>query len=88
VSQCGQNLIHPASYVAPTPFYYLIELHRNAQELALCPREWMPWNYRETLERAVNLPDFAQSYDECHMAGKHSLCPLRESGIQEYPKGY
>jgi hypothetical protein len=30
---------------------YLIELQRHAQDLAVRPAEWMPWNYRETLER-------------------------------------
>ena len=29
----------------------------GAQELAARPTEWMPWNYRETLARTVNLPD-------------------------------
>jgi transposase len=33
-------------------FDYLAELQRHAQELAASPAEWMPWNYRETLERA------------------------------------
>ena len=32
-------------------FDYLTELQRHAQDLAATPVEWMPWNYRETLER-------------------------------------
>jgi hypothetical protein len=31
---------------------YLTELQRHAQEVATKPVAWMPWNYRETLERA------------------------------------
>jgi hypothetical protein len=28
-------------------------LQRHAQEVETKPAEWMPWNYRETLERIV-----------------------------------
>jgi hypothetical protein len=38
-------------------FDYLIELQRHAQDLAARPTGLMPWNYRETLARTVNLPD-------------------------------
>jgi transposase len=33
-------------------FDYLTQLQRYARELAAHPAEWMPWNYRQTLERA------------------------------------
>jgi hypothetical protein len=33
-------------------FDYLAELKRHSRELAATPAEWMPWNYRETLQRA------------------------------------
>ena len=32
-------------------FDYLTELQRHALEPAAEPAEWMPWNYRETLQR-------------------------------------
>ena len=35
------------------------ELQRHAQELATKPAQWMPWSYRETLERIVPLSDSA-----------------------------
>jgi hypothetical protein len=35
-------------------FDYLIELQRHAQKLAAKPAEWMPWNYRETLEQIAS----------------------------------
>ncbi len=38
-SLCGAN-----------PFDYLTELERHAGELSTNPQNWMPWNYRETLE--------------------------------------
>jgi hypothetical protein len=34
-------------------FDYLTELQRHAQELAAHPPDWMPWNYRATLDRAL-----------------------------------
>ena len=30
------------------------ELQRHTQKLATNPGEWMPWNYRETLEPIVS----------------------------------
>ena len=31
----------------------------RAEEVETKPAEWMPWNYRDTLERTVPLPDSA-----------------------------
>jgi hypothetical protein len=36
------------------------EFQRHTRELAACPTEWMPWNYRETLARNVQLLDSAE----------------------------
>jgi hypothetical protein len=33
--------------------FTLTELQRHAAELAQNPAEWMPWNYRATLEATV-----------------------------------
>ncbi len=46
------TLIHTAKLAGANSFDYLIKLQRHARELAANPVEWMPWNYRETLERA------------------------------------
>jgi hypothetical protein len=35
------------------PFDYLTELQRYAEGLVSKPADWMPWNYRNTLERGV-----------------------------------
>ena len=51
------SLIHTCQLCGANSFDYLIELQRHPQELAARPAEWMPWNYRETLARTVNLPD-------------------------------
>ncbi len=45
-------LIHTCQLCGANSFDYLTELQRHAQELAAIPAEWMPWNYRQTLERA------------------------------------
>jgi len=45
------TLIHTAELNGANPFDYLTELQRNANAVAENPGEWMPWNYRETMER-------------------------------------
>jgi transposase len=54
-SQVGDlfmSLIHTCQLCDANSFDYLIEMQRHAQQLAVNPAEWMPWNYRETLARA------------------------------------
>ena len=46
-------LIHTCQLCGANSFDYLIELQRHARELAACPAEWMPWNYRDTLARTA-----------------------------------
>jgi hypothetical protein len=53
VGDLFMSLIHTSELNGANPFDYLIELQRHAQELAKNPSEWMPWNYRNTLERGV-----------------------------------
>jgi len=53
------SLIHTCQLCGANSFDYLTVLQRHAQELATRPTEWMPWNYRETLERIVSLSDSA-----------------------------
>jgi transposase len=47
------SLIHTCQLCGANSFDYLTELQRHARELATYPADWMPWNYRETLARAV-----------------------------------
>jgi transposase len=51
VGDLFMSLIHTCELNGANPFHYLTELQRHAEELAANPAEWMPWNYRETLER-------------------------------------
>jgi transposase len=57
VGDLFMSLIHTCQLCGANSFDYLVELQRHARELAACPAEWMPWNYRETLARTVNHPD-------------------------------
>jgi transposase len=51
VGDLFMSLIHTCQLCTVNSLDYLIELQRHAQDLAVRPAEWMPWNYRETLER-------------------------------------
>ena len=44
------SLIYTCELCGANPFDYLTELQRHAEELASAPQNWMPWNYRETLD--------------------------------------
>jgi transposase len=59
VGDLFMSLIHTCQLCDANSFDYLTELQRHAQEVATNPTEWMPWNYRETLERTVSLSDSA-----------------------------
>jgi hypothetical protein len=52
VGDLFMSLIHTAELCGTNSFDYLTELQRHARELAAHPADWMPWNYRQTLERA------------------------------------
>jgi transposase len=52
VGDLFMSLIHTCQLCGANSFDYLTELQRHARELAANPAEWMPWNYRLTLDRA------------------------------------
>jgi hypothetical protein len=45
------SLIHSCELCGANPFDYLTELQRHMAELKSKPSDWMPWNYRDTLQR-------------------------------------
>jgi hypothetical protein len=51
VGDLFMSLIHTCELNGANPFEYLTELLRHSAELLAHPAEWMPWNYRQTLER-------------------------------------
>ena len=48
VGDLFMSLIHTGQLSDVDPFDYLTQLLRHATALAHNPRDWMPWNYRET----------------------------------------
>ena len=52
VGDLYMSLIHTCELNEANPFDYLIELQKHAEELAQHPADWMPWNYRQTLQPA------------------------------------
>jgi transposase len=53
VGDLYMSLIHTCELNDVNPFDYLTELQRYAEELGAKPADWMPWNYRNTLERGL-----------------------------------
>jgi transposase len=43
------SLIHTCELSGVDPFDYLTQLQRHAEDLSCNPKDWMPWNYRETM---------------------------------------
>lgn len=50
VGDLYMSLIHTAELCRVNPFDYVTELQRHAADLKRNPRDWMPWNYRQTME--------------------------------------
>ncbi len=50
VGDLFMSLIHTCEFSGANPFDYLTELERHAGEAASHPGDWMPWNYRQTLD--------------------------------------
>jgi hypothetical protein len=53
VGDLFMSLIHTCELGGANSFHYLTELQRHAPEVAANPSQWMPWNYREMLERSA-----------------------------------
>lgn len=57
VGDLFMSLIHTAELCGANPFDYLTQLQRHADELDQHPQDWMPWNYRATMDRASPATD-------------------------------
>jgi transposase len=51
VGDLFMSLIHTCELNGVNPLDYLTQLLRHAEELAAHPADWMPWNYRDTLQK-------------------------------------
>jgi hypothetical protein len=56
VGDLFMSVIHTCELNGVNPFDYLTELHKPTNELSLHAGDWMPWNYRDTLQRHAGLP--------------------------------
>lgn len=50
VGDIFMSLIHTCELNGVNSFEYLVQLQRHAADVAASPAEWMPWNYRESME--------------------------------------
>ena len=53
VGDLFMSLIHTCELNGVNPFDYLTELNKHADELSPQPADWMPWTYRNTLDKQV-----------------------------------
>jgi len=82
VGDIFMSLIHTAELCEADAFDYLTKLDRHAKDVAANPRDWMPWNYHETLEgmRHGQTPsEESRSEDGC--------CPTPAHGIGKADEG-
>ena len=58
VSDVCMSLIYTCQRCGADPFHYLTALQTHAAALTATPQDWLPWNYRDTLQRgaALDLP--------------------------------
>jgi hypothetical protein len=50
VGDMYMSLIYTCQLCGANPFDYLTELQRHAPQVAADPQNWMPWNYRQTID--------------------------------------
>jgi hypothetical protein len=56
VGDLFMSLIHTCELNQINPFEYLTALQKHANKLSDHPDDWMPWNYRDTLQKQATLP--------------------------------
>jgi hypothetical protein len=57
IGDIWMSLIHTAEMNGVSAYEYLVALLRHSNELAANPSEWMPWTFRDTLERMTQALD-------------------------------
>jgi transposase len=55
VGDLFMSVIHTCELNQINPFEYLTALHKHADELSDHPDNWMPWNYRDRLQKQTAL---------------------------------
>jgi transposase len=77
VGDIFMSLIATCELCGANPFDYLTELDRHANQLGAAPQNWMPWNYRETLERMGN---GQATSEECRQDEHHGFQAAQGAG--------
>jgi len=54
VGDLYMSLIYTCQLCGANPFDSLTELQRHAPQVAAHPQTWMPWNYRQTIDRVAD----------------------------------
>ena len=57
VGDIFMSFIYTSELNGADPFDYMVALQRHAEEVAVCPGDWMPWNYQNALARIVQGPN-------------------------------
>ncbi len=52
VGDIYMSLIHTCDLNGVDSFHYLTQLQRHAKEVRTHPDQWLPWNYRQSIERS------------------------------------
>jgi len=50
------SLIYTCERCGSDPFDYLVKLQKHSAELNENPGSWMPWNYRDAIQRNRAMP--------------------------------
>jgi transposase len=61
VGDIFMSLIYTCELSEADPFDYLTQLQRHAEDLSSNPKDWMPWNYSDTMERNRGAPSIPGS---------------------------
>lgn len=62
------TLIYTCELNGANAYDYLTELQRHAEKVAATPADWMPWNYRDTLDHIAGNRDQQSSTEELPIA--------------------
>jgi hypothetical protein len=84
VGDVFMSLIHTCELAWANPFDYLTQLERHAAEAQANPQNWMPWNYRKTLEdsgeeNGQTPREEDRRFDRCRAAAPQDAGEVRES---------
>jgi transposase len=85
VGDVFMSLIHTCELGKANPFDYLTALNRHAAAVGLNPRNWMPWNYRETLAGMRSENGQTSHEESCQVDRRHAAAPQGAGEMHEGP---